>query len=190
MFASIRTWLPLAVGLTGLCVLIYAAGQQVYRQSLNDPQVQITEDTAARIAAGASASSTVPKAAIDIAASLSTFVVVYDASGKPIAASGLLDGKVPVPPPGVFAYASSNNEDRLTLEPQTGVRIAAVVVAIPQGKGFVLAGRNMRAVEARIGDFGTMMLLGWMALMIITLATTIVTHKYMRDENGYIRMNL
>ena len=190
MLASLRTWLPLAVGLTGLCILIYATGQQVYRQSLNDPQIQITQDTAARIAEGTSVTGIVPKDSIDIAASLSTFVVVYDASGKPIASSGLLDGKIPVPPPGVFAYASSNSEDRLTLEPQTGVRIAAVVTAIHGGKGFVLAGRNMRATEARIGDLGNMLFLGWIVLMLATFASTLVSRKYIRDENGYIRMNL
>jgi hypothetical protein len=190
MFAYIRNWLPLAVGLTGLCIVVYASGQQVYRQSLNDPQIQIVQDMAARIASGASATSTVSKSSVDIAASLSTFVVVYDGSGKPIVSSGLLDGKIPVPPPGVFAYASSNTDDRLTLEPEPGVRIAAVVKAIPQGKGFVLAGRNMRVVETRISDLGNMLLLGWIVLMIATFATTVISKKYMRDQNGYIRMNL
>jgi len=46
------------------------------------------------------------------------------------------------------------------------VRIAAVVVRVqgPQ-PGFVLAGRNMREVEARIGDVQTMAGLTWLGML-------------------------
>jgi hypothetical protein len=190
MPSYLRTWLPLAIAITGLCIGIYVAGQQIYRQSFNDPQIQVSEDTAARIAAGASATSTISARSIDIAASLASFVVVYDASGKPIASSGLLDGRIPVPPPGVFASAAINENDILTLEPETGVRIAAVVKAIPQGKGFVLAGRNVRVVEGHIGDLGDEMIIGWLLVMIASFITTVLVKKYLRDQNGYMRINL
>ncbi|MDB5238095.1 MAG: hypothetical protein JWM46_365 [Candidatus Kaiserbacteria bacterium] len=186
----LRSWLPLAVAITGLCLAIYASGQQIYRQSLNDPQIQLAEDAVARISGGASASSTIPKTSVDIAGSLAAFMVVYDATGTPLVSSGLLDGRVPVPPAGVFEYAANNSDDRLTLEPEVGVRIAAVVKAIPQGKGFVLVGRNMRVVEARISDLGDLLLAAWIMLMIATFATTVIAKKYLRDHNGYMRISL
>ena len=40
------SWLPLAVASTGMCLLVYATVQQNYRQSLNDPQIQMAEDAA------------------------------------------------------------------------------------------------------------------------------------------------
>lgn len=42
-------WLPLAVAITGICLLVYATVQQNYRQSLNDPQIQMAESIAASV---------------------------------------------------------------------------------------------------------------------------------------------
>lgn len=190
MPSYLRSWLPLAVAITGICIALYATGQQMYRESLNDPQVQMADDVVLRMAAGATASSSVSKSAVDIARSLAPFVIIYDANGVPLASSGLLDGKVPVPPAGVFATAANSYDDRVTLEPQTGVRIAAVVRALPEGKGFVLSGRNMRVVEERITGLGNLILAVWILLMIATFITTVIVKKYMRDQNGYIRMSL
>ena len=41
-------WLPLGVAVTLVCALIYATVQQNYRQSANDPQIQMAEDAALR----------------------------------------------------------------------------------------------------------------------------------------------
>lgn len=189
MPSYVRNWLPLAVTITGLCIALYATGQHVYRQSLNDPQIQMAEDAVARIMLGATATSTIPKATVDIAVSLAPFIVAYDSNGKPIASSGLLDGRIPVPPARVFAYAESGQDDLLTLEPQIGVRIAAVVKAIPGEKGFVLAGRNMRIVESRVKDLGNLVLAAWIVLMITSFLATVLAKKYIREHSGYIRMS-
>src|SRR6185436_9409124 len=42
-------WLPLAVAITGVCGLVYATVHQNYRQSLNDPQIEIAEYLAGRL---------------------------------------------------------------------------------------------------------------------------------------------
>jgi hypothetical protein len=53
------------------------------------------------------------------------------------------------------------------------VRIAAVVVRVngPQ-PGFVLAGRNMREVEAREAQVGRLALLTWIGMMGVILVGT------------------
>src|SRR5580704_15937593 len=98
----VLAWLPLAVAITLLCALMYAAVQQNYRQSLNDPQIQMAEDAAAAIGNGASIASVIPQTEINIAQSLAPWIAVYDARGNPIASNATLDGALPRLPQGVF----------------------------------------------------------------------------------------
>ncbi len=63
------SWIPFAVVLTAVALMVYAAVQQVYRSSANDPQIQMAEDTAARLAAGASPETVVAGEPVDMARS-------------------------------------------------------------------------------------------------------------------------
>ena len=132
----------MAVIITGCSGLIYAVGQQDLRQSADDPQIQMAEDAAAKLAGGQQVQSIVPTEKVDIAKSLAPYIIVFDATGKPIASSAQLDGQTPTIPPGVFDYVRQHGEDRITWQPQPGVR-SAVVVTQFQGpnSGFVVAGR-------------------------------------------------
>ncbi len=49
MFQKIKYWLPLAIVITALSGFIYLVGQQNLRMSANDPQIQLSEDTANQI---------------------------------------------------------------------------------------------------------------------------------------------
>lgn len=175
-------WLPLGVAVTLVSGLVYATVQQEYRQSLNDPQIQMAEDAAAKLAAGASPSEVVPNPdSVDIVNSLSPWLAVYNADGVSIVSSGDFNGEIPVLPQGVFQAASSNmgkdttqlQENRITWQSKTGVRQALVVVHYDSqtGGGFAVAGRNMREVESREDALSRMMLIGWLAAMLATLAT-------------------
>src|SRR5665811_516764 len=66
----VRSWLPLAVAITLLSGLIYGAVQQVLRQDANDPQIQMAQDTAAALTAGAAPESLASATPVDIALSL------------------------------------------------------------------------------------------------------------------------
>ena len=163
-------WLPLAVAIVGICALVYAVVQQDYRQSLNDPQIQMAEDAAQAVAHGEPLSSVVPAGNIDIGQSLAPYMIVYAENGKPVAYSGTLDGAAPVPPAGVFSYANEHGSDRLTWEPQPGVRTAIDIERVPGNVGYVLVGRNMREVETRESDLEAMVGIG----MIVILAASLV----------------
>jgi hypothetical protein len=146
----VRHWLPLAVLAVTLCGLAYLSSQQALRQGANDPQIALAEDAAAALAGGESPSALVPTAQVDVARSLSPFLIVYAEGGQVQASSGRLRGRVPVLPEGVLAYTRQHGQDRVTWQPEPGVRIAAVVVHAPGGPGgFVLAGRSLREVEKR-----------------------------------------
>jgi hypothetical protein len=130
--------------------LVYVVVQQSLRQSANDPQIQMAEDAAAALARGQDAASIVPESQVDLGRSLAPFLMLFDDAGQVIGTSGLLHGQPPVLPSGVLAYAGQNGEDRVTWQPEAGVRIATVIVHSggPNG-GFALAGRSLREVEER-----------------------------------------
>lgn len=171
----IKSWLPLAVAITLLSLMIYIVAQQVYRHSADDPQIQMAEDAAVALASGIPASSIVGDNSIDMASSLSPYLIVFDETGAPVASSITLDGKTPLPPAGVLDYTKAHKQDRITWQPRPGLRHAAIMVYF-NGKqsGYVLAGRSMREVENRIGKLGQGVLLGWVVTLFCTLAIVIM----------------
>src|SRR5262250_2374188 len=100
--AILRHYLPLALVITAFCGLAYLVGQQVLRQLANDPQLQLAQDTAARLAAGEPLASVVPTATLDVGRSQAPFTIVYDDQGKVLAATGQLHGQPPALPAGVL----------------------------------------------------------------------------------------
>lgn len=165
------TWLPIAIVTVGVCFLVYAAVQQALRQSANDPQIQMAEDAAYALAQGAAVETIVPPAEVEVRRSLSPFLIVYDDSGMVLKTSGLLDGQVPSLPRGVLDYTCVHGHDRVTWEPQRGVRMAAVVVRYQgQESGYVLAARSLREVEKR--EDQTLLIAG--LAMLCVLAASLV----------------
>src|SRR4051812_38340448 len=100
------SWLPLAAAVVILSGLVYAGVQQTYRQSANDPQIQIAQDIANAISQGAPAESIAPATGTtDIKKSLAPFILIYDDSGKLLGSSAILDGKNPSYPSSVLDSA-------------------------------------------------------------------------------------
>lgn len=191
--ALIFNALVLAGIATGVALALYAIPQHVLRSGLNDPQIQMATDLAATLdrvgvtdglrqgalmASGSGAS-------IDMARSLSPFLIVYNDEGQALGSNAQLDGQTPALPSGVLAYVRQHGEDRLTWQPRRGVRIAAVVERVngPQ-PGFVLAGRNMREVQARIGDVKTMAGLTWLGMLALILVGSLAFAIYTRPNSG------
>lgn len=176
--AVFQSFLPFAVAITLLSGLIYASAQQVYRQSANDPQIQIAEDTAKSLSNGANINPQAFDNKVDISKSLSSFVILYDDKNKPVASTAVLDGKMPSLPAGVLKTAKANGQNILTWEPKPGVRQAIVVVPFKNGatSGFVLAGKSLRQTEIRIERLTQMIALGW----ILTLSLTFISFLFSR----------
>jgi hypothetical protein len=146
----VRLWVPIAVVAALLSGLVYLGTQQVIRAGANDPQIQLAEDIAAELSSGHSSNGLVATQLVDVASSLAPFVIVFDDSGIVRTSSGRLHDATPALPPGVLDYVRANGEDRITWQPEPGVRIAAVVTRYTgKDTGFVLAGRNMREAERR-----------------------------------------
>jgi len=171
--ALIYNALVLAALSTVLALGFYAVPQTLLRQSLNDPQIELTGNLASEIQNGASPQALIPSHPVDMNTSLSPFVIAYDEHGHVLASSGQLDGVTPPLPAGVFDYVRQHGEERVTWQPRHGVRIASVVRHI-SGGGFVLAGRNMREGEARIDHIFTAAQLMLLAMLSIIVGATLV----------------
>jgi hypothetical protein len=165
----LKKWLPLAVATAGLCGLIYLTVQQSLRMGANDPQIQMAEDAASKLEGDASLDSILPANQVELTTSLAAFLMVFDDSGNLLSSSAVLHGQVPVYPSGVLEYTRQHGEDRVTWQPEPGVRMATVVQRF--NKGFVMAGRSLREVEIRATN--TEMLCG-IAMLVIWVVTFIL----------------
>ena len=164
--------LPMLILVTGLCGLVEVVVQQSYRQGANDPQIELAQDAAKLLTLGVPASTIVPGASrINIDSSLSPWLALYDVHGAPVASSAFLHNTVPSIPEGIFTSVSQHGEDRVTWQPEPGVRQAIVVVGAAD-KGYAVAGRNLREVEDRESQLGYSVLAAWAVLMVGIVAAT------------------
>jgi hypothetical protein len=151
--SSAKSILVSAVLALGLVAFGYGAVQHDMRMSANDPQIQISEDGANKLAAGAGPESlTSGLDQVDVAKSLSPMVAVYAANQSLLATNGTIDGRTPQLPNGLLAYVRAHGQDRFTWQPTPSVRLAAVVTRDTKTGGYVLAARNLREVERRESD--------------------------------------
>lgn len=171
---SLRLWLPLALLAFGLAFFVNVAVQQSYRQSANDPQIQLAEDTAATLANGATPDSLIPNQNVDLATSLAPAIIIYDEQTHPLTGSGHLKGVLPSLPAGSYHDARNNGEVRVTWEPQPGVRQAAVLVHTAGNHGFVLATRSLREVESREDHLALMTALTLAASLVGTFVLILI----------------
>ena len=164
---------------SGIALALYAIPQHLLRSGANDPQIQLAADAAILLESGTAPSVAVTDANVDVARSLAPFVIAYDDQGRPLASQAKLNGSVPVPPAGVFDYVRQHGEERLSWQPVLGrtggVRIAAVVQRVSGSHpGFVLAGRSLREVEARIEDVKEMAGLTWLGMLTLIIVGTAI----------------
>jgi hypothetical protein len=125
---------------------MYGVSQQVIRQSANDPQIQIAEDTADKLRTGANAEFLFNDR-INISSSLAPFVVIYNRDGNPVGGDGYLDGALATAPKGMLTSSENKPYHAITWQPSQNVRIASVTVATD--KYYVVAGRSLKEIEPR-----------------------------------------
>jgi len=169
IFKIIKKWLPLAIASAGLCALVYVSVQQSLRMSANDPQIQMAEDAASALNRDAKVEAVIPATQVELSESLAPFLMVFDQSGKVVASSAILHGAVPSYPSGVLDYVRQNGQERVTWQPEAGVRMATV--AVPTKNGFVMAGRSLLEIEKRESqaeELAGLALLGiWAATLVV-----------------------
>ena len=163
--------------------LIYVAVQQNYRSNANDPQIKIAHDLRDRLESGRSAGSLVFRDTIDLEKSLGTFVIAYDQRERPIQSSGILNGRLPQLPVGVFDFVKTHGEDWVTWQPQHNVRMAMGIIKVNASPiSYIAVGRSLREVEERVSRLTTMIVICWILCMAIVLMNWLIQHYFNRKS--------
>ncbi|HXH27029.1 MAG TPA: hypothetical protein VNG90_03965 [Candidatus Acidoferrum sp.] len=158
-FQLMQLFFGLAI-ITVIFGTVYTVGQQMLRSDANDPQIQMSEDMAAKLNGGASPQSLVT-GKVDVSKSLAAFVQVYDSGGALVAGNAYIGDSQPIVPTGVLTASNGVPYNLVTWQPQAGVRIASVEVKA--NNFYVLAGRNLLEVEKREDHSMLLSALGWLA---------------------------
>lgn len=124
-------------------------GEGLSLRSVGDREpVRLAANTARALTSGSRAGSVVPPL-INLATSPAPFVIAYDATYHVLASSGRLHGGVPTIPAGALAWVATHGQDRITWQPEPGLREAAVIDRYRgAASGFVLAAQPLRRFTA------------------------------------------
>lgn len=190
---ALYIWLVLAVITTLMCGLVYVAVQQSFRQSANDPQIQLSQDAASLLNTGVTPEAikfpqlSVSDDVVNLQESLAPFFLIADENGKTVAGNGFLNGELPDLPIGVYDFVKNHGEDRVTWQPQADVREAAVVTSYKNGdkSGYVVVGRSLREVEARESQLRQEVLLAWFVAVSISLVLLLVGASLVQKEKTH-----
>ena len=163
-----KNWLGYATVVSLLCLLVYTVAQQNFRQSANDPQYQLAQDAVNAINQGTDPKLLTGPQRLDLASTLSPYVLIYDANGNAVGNNITLDGQIPKPPAGALNEARSNGVNSVTWQPRAGIRQATVMMTTNKGY-VVVAGRSLKNTEEHISRIGTLVLFGWAASLVAML---------------------
>src|SRR5947209_5104822 len=108
--------------------------------------------------------------------------MVFDAAGNAVASSAQLHGQQPPFPTSVFDAAREHGQDRITWQPEHGVR-SAVVVQRWVG-GFVVAGRSLRSTEEREDQILLLTVLMWLLTLGATGVVTLLACTVVAARRG------
>jgi hypothetical protein len=168
---------------TVLAYALYAIPQQVLRRVADDPQVEMADNLAWQLEQGVAPASAIPSGSVEIARSLSPFLIAFDDQGHLLASQATLSGHPPALPMGILDFVRQHGEDRFTWRPAQGVRIAAVVQRVNGAHpGFVLAGRSLREEAARQNVVQEMAAVAWAAMLALIVLGTAAFSWYTRPK--------
>lgn len=170
---AIAKWLQYVIIIFCIGGFSYAGMQQMYRSSLNDPQIEIVEAAQIALYQGATPQQIVPPNQTDLTLSLSPFIAVYNASGVPQISSATFANALPTPPQEFFITAKEVGENRVIWQADESTRIALVVrpvtITATGEEAYVLAGRSAREVDARSERLANMAFSAIALALVLTL---------------------
>ncbi|MDB5168972.1 MAG: hypothetical protein JWO41_328 [Candidatus Saccharibacteria bacterium] len=167
------TWVAAGVIITGIFMTIYGVGQQVLRQSANDPQSYIAEDIAAQLDKGAQPTDLLGRNKV-LEKESAPFTGIYNLKSQLLVTDATYHGKELKIPAGVLGHAGSSDPYTITWQPASDLRLASVTV---KAKGYyVVTARSLANTESRIDMVGLMVLIGWLG-SLVALAVALFLHR-------------
>lgn len=171
-------WMIIAFLVTFTSLLVYVAVQQVLRLGANGMPAELAAKTSINLENSKSALDAVPGEITDISKSPGTFVMVFDKDKILIASSAVMGKDKPVYPKGVLDYVDKNGENRVTWQPQKGLRFATI--AIKAGDKYIVAGRSLKETEKLIDTVGSLVFYAWLACMIFSSAALAIIYIFIK----------
>ncbi len=163
--------------------LVYVTVQQNYRTNANDPQIQMALDIKEKLEQGKSLESFWNYDSINLPQSLSPFVLLFDAAGKPIRSSATLAQRTLQLPAGVFDYTRLNGEDRITWQPREDARFAMVILNVPQNPvRFIAVGRSLREIEIREANLVRTVFICWVLCMAVLVGYSLLIFLFAKKK--------
>jgi hypothetical protein len=152
-------------------LMVYGVAQQTLRMSMNMVPATLATDAIYKLENGIAPKSVTLPPAIELSKSISPFVMILDANGKVLVSSAILNGKVPTIPSGIFDFVNAKGEDRVTWQPEAGVREATVINRYTAGtvSGYVVAGTSLKESEATIDKIGRDIFIGWVIINVFSV---------------------
>jgi hypothetical protein len=181
MKQTIKTFvscLPLFCAIVCIFGVAYLAMQQYIRLSANEIPMQYAEDTRNQLIHNTGISDifkSVPK--IELGKSLSPFIIICDSNTAPQASTCSLNGRCPVPPKGAFITAQQRDQNRITWQPEPGIRNAIVILPFSMNgqHGYVLAGHSLRETEDRERFLQVQIAVGILLTLFVTFVTALIS---------------
>ena len=171
-------WIVIIFLVTFTCLLTYVVTQQVIRLGANELPVQFATETSTRLENGQSVKDAIPDETIDISKSLGTFVMIFDKDKNLIATSAMMGNVKPDYAKGVLDYVDKRGEDRVTWQPQVGLRFATVATKIRDK--YIVAGRSLQEPEKLIGTIGNIAFLAWLACVIFSSIALVIIYIFIK----------
>jgi hypothetical protein len=156
-------------------LMVYVTAQQMLRQGVNSTPAALTADVIYKLESGVSPKSVMLPPTAEISKSISPFVIILDQNKNVLVSSATLDGSVPVIPQGTFDWVEKSGQDRVTWQPQPGVREALVIdkYSASTTSGYVVAGASLKESESTIDKLGRNILVGWFVINAFAFASIV-----------------
>ena len=164
----------------GTIAILFAtiASHQVIRMGVDSRLSVIAQDAGTELVSGALISPLVAGKIIQIKKSGSAFLSILDNDGKILGTNGSLEGVDLIPPKGVLEYTRAHTEERVTWEPQQGVRIATVLRYIAgETPMYVVAGVSLAEAQRQICLIRQLALLAWIFMCVVCIVISYILNK-------------
>jgi hypothetical protein len=180
---TVKQWIPLAVAITTVCGLMYVSNQQNIRSAANDPQTQLSQDYAEMSKIGDEQADLSQYSKVDMAKTVSPFVIIVDEDGIVVQANGILGEKTPVPDKKVLETAKKNGRSLVTWEPEKGIRLATVITHFEgANKGYAIAARSLVEIDKRIQQQLYLTIGGYAVAMGLSFISILLLNQFKEKE--------
>ena len=153
-----------------ICLLSYTVGQQVNRLNANLVPYQLANEAKIKLDAGIGVTALFDAQKTDFVKSMLPFTTIYDRNKQPVASTTLKDGVIPQIQTGVLDQAKQKGVNKVSWQPQNGLRFATV--SIPYDNGYVVSGQSLTEYENIVDNLGKMVLLAWVSLSAFSILST------------------